>query len=170
MKNSEGFQQCYDTQIAVEAKSQVIVPQGVTNSASDRGQLAPALRAIKEKLGRQARKLSENGDDCSEYNLKELIRRYVRGYVSTGRHYQSDEPAKKKPPKPRTRARTRQQRVRKAGHRSRYRLRKQVVEPVFGQIKMARQFRRFLRRGLTNVSAEWARICTAHNLLKLAKA
>ena len=61
------------------------------------------------------------------------------------------------------------QRIRKAGQRSRYRLRKQVVEPVFGQIKMARQFRQFLRRGLANVSGEWAMVCTAHNLLKLAK-
>ncbi len=58
----------------------------------------------------------------------------------------------------------------RAGHRSRYRLRKQVVEPVFGQIKQARGFRQFLLRGLANVRAEWAMICTAHNLLKLATA
>lgn len=34
--------------------------------------------------------------------------------------------------------------LRRAGRRSRYRLRKQVVEPVFGQIKQASGFRRFL--------------------------
>ena len=39
-------------------------------------------------------------------------------------------------------------RLRRAGHRSRYRLRKQVVEPVFGQIKQARGFRQFLLRGI----------------------
>jgi hypothetical protein len=50
------------------------------------------------------------------------------------------------------------------------RFRKQIVEPVFGQIKHARGFRQFLLRGLENVKAEWALICTAHNLLKLAKA
>jgi hypothetical protein len=59
--------------------------------------------------------------------------------------------------------------LRRAGRRSRYRLRKQIVEPVFGQIKHARGFRQFLLRGLQNVKAEWALICTAHNLLKLAK-
>src|SRR5712671_3821098 len=48
-----------------------------------------------------------------------------------------------------------------------YRLRKQVVEPVFGQIKQARGFRQFLLRGVDKVRAEWAMICTAHNLLKL---
>jgi len=61
-------------------------------------------------------------------------------------------------------------RLKRAGRRSRYRLRKQVVEPVFGQIKQARGFRQFLMRGLDQVRGEWAMICTAHNLLKLAQA
>ena len=60
--------------------------------------------------------------------------------------------------------------LRRAGRRSRYRLRKQVVEPVFGHVKQARGFRQFLLRGLDKVRAEWAMICTLHNLLKLAKA
>jgi hypothetical protein len=41
---------------------------------------------------------------------------------------------------------------------------------VFGQIKQARGFRQFLLRGVEKVRAEWAMICTAHNLLKLARA
>ena len=40
-------------------------------------------------------------------------------------------------------------------------------QPVFGQIKQARGFRQFLLRGIEKVRAEWAMICTAHNLLKL---
>jgi hypothetical protein len=51
-----------------------------------------------------------------------------------------------------------------------YKLRKQTVEPVIGQIKGARGFRQFLCRGLEAVAAEWALVCTAHNLLKLRKA
>ena len=47
------------------------------------------------------------------------------------------------------------------------RSRKPVVEPVFGQIKQARGLRRFLLRGLTNVSAEWKLWSLGHNLLKL---
>ena len=58
-------------------------------------------------------------------------------------------------------------RLRRAGRRSRYRLRKQIVEPVFGQIKAARGFRQFLLRGFDQVRSEWALICTAHNLTKL---
>ncbi|MEY2606798.1 MAG: hypothetical protein QOH31_4625, partial [Verrucomicrobiota bacterium] len=53
---------------------------------------------------------------------------------------------------------------------SRYRLRKQIVEPVFGQVKQARGFRQFLLRGIDKVAAEWALICIAHNLNKLAAA
>ena len=49
------------------------------------------------------------------------------------------------------------------------RLRKQLPEPVFGQIKQARGFRQFLLRGFKNVRAEWAIVCTAHNLIKLAQ-
>ena len=60
--------------------------------------------------------------------------------------------------------------IRRAGRRTRYRLRKQVVEPVFGHIKQARGFRQFLLRGLAQVRAEWAMLCTAHNLLKLHRA
>jgi len=51
-----------------------------------------------------------------------------------------------------------------------YKMRKAVVEPVFGQIKERRGLRRFLLRGLEKVSAEWKIICLTHNLLKLFKA
>ena len=58
--------------------------------------------------------------------------------------------------------------IKAGGHASPYRLRKQLPEPVFGQIKQARGFRQFLLRGFEKVRAEWAIVCTAHNLLKLA--
>jgi hypothetical protein len=57
--------------------------------------------------------------------------------------------------------------LKQAGWRTRYRLRKQIVEPVFGQNKQARGFRQFLLRGVEKVRAEWG--CTAHNLTKLAR-
>jgi DDE family transposase len=58
----------------------------------------------------------------------------------------------------------------RSARRSRYRLRKQTVEPVFGEIKQARGFRQLLLRGIEKVRGEWSLICTVHNLLKLAKA
>jgi Transposase DDE domain len=46
-------------------------------------------------------------------------------------------------------------------------LRKQTVEPVFGQVKDVRGARWFMRRGLQACQAEWKRLCGTHNLLKL---
>jgi hypothetical protein len=48
-----------------------------------------------------------------------------------------------------------------------YKMRKAIVEPVFGQVKEARGIRRFSFRGLAQVRAEWRLICLTHNLLKL---
>ena len=47
------------------------------------------------------------------------------------------------------------------------RLRKAIVEPVFGQAKEARGFRRFSLRGMRKVSSEWTLVCLCGNLLKL---
>src|SRR5208282_3179870 len=49
------------------------------------------------------------------------------------------------------------------------RLRKQLPEPVFGQIKQARGFRQFLLRGVEKVANEWGLVRLAHNILKLAQ-
>lgn len=51
-----------------------------------------------------------------------------------------------------------------------YARRKAIVEPVFGQIKAGRGFRRFAFRGQAKVTAEWLLICLTHNLLKLFRA
>jgi hypothetical protein len=48
-----------------------------------------------------------------------------------------------------------------------YRMRKAIVEPVFGQIKEVRGIRSLMRRGLKAAQQEWALICATHNLLKL---
>ena len=48
-----------------------------------------------------------------------------------------------------------------------YAARKSIVEPVFGQIKHARGYRRFLMRGVEKVKAEWALVCATHNILKM---
>lgn len=171
MKTRDGFIQGYNAQAAVDADHQVIVAQGLTNQASDAHQLEPMLAHIRSYTGRQARELSADAGYCSEHNLKALNRRHVRGYVATGRQQHGEASATgARKTIPRTRVHAMKIRLRRAGHRSRYRLRKQVVEPVFGQIKQARGFRQFLLRGLSQVAGEWSFVCSAHNVLKLASA
>ena len=48
-----------------------------------------------------------------------------------------------------------------------YAQRKAIVEPVFGQVKEVRGFRRFSLRGLRLVGEEWQLVCLTHNILKL---
>jgi hypothetical protein len=46
-------------------------------------------------------------------------------------------------------------------------MRKAIVEPVFGQIKERRGFRRFSFRGVGSVRLKWQLICLTGNILKL---
>ena len=59
------------------------------------------------------------------------------------------------------------QRLQTNAGRDLYKMRKAIVEPVFGQIKAARGIRSFLLRGFAKAGAEWKLICATHNLLKL---
>jgi transposase len=169
MKTGNGYVQGYNAQAAVDADSQVIVAQSLDHSANDTKQLIPLLDQIRANTGRQAKEISADSGYSSEENLKNLARRRIRGYVATGRQKHGQSSAtRERSASPWIQRMSR--RLKQGGFRSRYRLRKQVVEPVFGQIKHARGFRQFLLRGQEAVAAEWSLLCTAHNLLKLAKA
>jgi transposase len=161
MKSPDGFIQGYNAQAAVDASSQVIVAQLVTNNGSDTHQMVPLLNQIRKNVGRQAREISADSAYGAAPNLKTLRRRHIRGYVATDNQKQKNVSRW---------VQQMRQRLSKGGHRSRYRLRKQTVEPVFGQVKSARGFRQFLLRGIEKVTGEWSLLCTAHNLLKLAAA
>ncbi len=170
MPTKSGFVQAYNAQAAVDGAHQIIVAHTLTNSSSDQAQLVPLLNGIKANLGSNPEEASADAGYCSHANLLTLIRRRIQGYVATGRqkHGSKAAIAKRKLQSPLlARMSTK---LKRAGYRSRYRLRKQIVEPVFGQIKQARGFRQFLLRGIENVEYEWAMLCTAHNLTKLAAA
>jgi hypothetical protein len=168
MKTHDGFQQCYNAQVAVDSEHQIIVAQYVTNSGTDSQQLIPLVRGIKRNVGRHADEVSADSGYCSEENLKDLKRRRVRGYIATGRQKHGEKTATGKTiPAAGTFVREMWARLKRGGHDSRYRLRKQVVEPVFGQIKSARGFRQFLLRGEENVGFEFSIVSIAHNLNKL---
>ena len=161
----------YNAQAAVDAHAQIIVAHTLGNNGSDQNQFAPLLDAIKTNLGSNPHEVSADAGYCSTANLRTLSRRRIKGYIATGRQKHGSKSATaKRPAEPGSLLARMTSRLRRAGHRSRYRLRKQVVEPVFGQVKEARGFRQFLLRGIEKVKAEWAMICTVHNLRKLALA
>lgn len=164
MRTQQTYMQSFNCQIAVDAETQIIVAESLGNRQNDVHELPPILAQIKRNTGRQAKELSADNGYCSEHNLKEISRRHMRGYVATGR--QRGETGRRNGPRTTSMA----LRLKRGAFRTRYRLRKQSVEPVFGQIKAARGFAGFFLRGLQKVSDEWRLICTAHNLCKLLKA
>jgi transposase len=171
MKTKDGFEQAYNCQAAVDREHQIIVAATTTQTQNDGAELVKLLDGIKANAGRQAREISADSGYCSEENLAALNRRRIRGYVATGRQRHGansavDRSGKKLGPH----AARMKQRLARGGWTSRYRLRKQTVEPVFGQIKEALGFRRFLLRGIDKVRAEWLMVCAAFDLKKLAAA
>jgi transposase len=169
MKGRNGFVQAYNAQAAVDAKAQIIVAQGLTDCAADSGQLTQMIDAAVANTGKSPAQVSADTGYCSEANIQAMEDRGITAFIATGRqtHGQAvpdGDEARRNGPK----TNAMRERLRADGFDSPYRLRKQTVEPVFGQIKHARGFRQFLLRGIKKVGAEWAILCTAHNILKLA--
>ena len=168
LKTKDGYVQGYNAQAAVDADSQVIVACEVVAQQNDHDRLEPMLDQIRRHTGRRPQELSADAGYCSEANLAALERRRIRGYVATGKQRHGAASATSSEWKQQSRRmRAMRARLKRGGWRSRYRLRKQTPEPVFGQIKQARGFRQFLLRGLERVRGEWSLVATAHNLLKL---
>ena len=170
MKTNDGTIQGYNGQAAVDAAHQVIVAHGLSNKGNDQEQLAPMVDAVALNMGSKPKEVSADAGYCSEANLEALDERRINPYVTTGRQKHGRAAAVGERQGGGARVEAMRRNLKRGDWRSRYRLRKQVVEPVFGQIKEARGFRRFLLLGLGKVGHEWSLICTAHNLLKLGMA
>jgi transposase len=169
-KTSDGFIQGYNAQVAVDATAQVIVAQHVTAASPDVEQLPPIVQALVQGLHRRPQVVLADAGYWSEANVVALQARGIEPLIATGRRKHSDPG----PGRPRGRppaGLTVKERMARLLATLRgaalYARRKAIVEPPFGQIKHARGFRQFLRRGRRAVGEEWALICTSHNLLKL---
>jgi len=168
---TKSFEQSYNCQAAVDETAQVIVGANVTQEAADNHQLQPLLENVKHNTGgeKPAQASADNGY-FSEANTGYLQDEAIDGYLATGRLRPGERPAlapRGRIPQNATVKQRMARKLRTAKGRATYKKRKYIVEPVFGQIKEGRGFRRFLLRGLDNVSAEWDLICLTHNLLKL---
>jgi transposase len=173
MAMNGGFIQAYNGQIAVDEKHQIIVAQLVTNQGPDPEHLEPALRQVHANLGSFPEKATADAGYWSEMNAQFCQEARIDAYISTRRtkHADPDSEATLSAPIPanaNTEAgRAMESKVCGPAGRLIYARRKWTVEPVFGQTKEVRGFRRFSLRGLGKVRAEFAIVCTTHNLLKL---
>jgi transposase len=170
MRSSEGaFIQAYNAQAAVDAECQIIVAADLNNMAADAPQLISMVDQVRRNLGRNPTEISADAGYCSEDNLAILNQRKLEAFVATGKmHRTYNQPAAPRgriPAGLSLRQRMERKLLTKAG-RAKYRLRQQVVEPVFGQIRN-KGLIRFLLRGEDKVRAEWQLHCIGHNLCKL---
>jgi len=164
------FIQAYNAQAAVDSTHQVIVAAEVTNKPTDRGQAEPMMEVVKVNTGKLPRQMSADAGYFSSDAVKNLTAQGIDVYMPPDKigHRLTLPPAPRgRIPKGLSIVDRMRRKLRTKKGKERYGLRKELPEPVFGQIKQARGFRQFLLRGNDKVSGEWKLICTGHNLLKL---
>ena len=164
--------QGYNAQIAVDSAAQVIVAAEVTQETNDKQQLIPMIEHIVANLKQKPEKVSADAGYFSEANFNDEAGEGIDLHIATGRDKHSDPVERttgEVSPGATAREAMRHKLKTEAGHAV-YKMRKAIVEPVFGQIKEVRGFRRFSLRGKQNVRHEWRLVCAVNNLLKLYRA
>ena len=177
MKVRGGFEQSYNAQAAVEVESMLIVGQHVTDQANDKQQLIPTLAVVSPVITQVSNVLVDSGyysenavltvevadPDTTVYAA---MKRQPHGRSIAQLETRDDPPP---PPADAPVAERMAHRLDTAAGKQLYGLRKQTVEPVFGIIKEAIGFRRFLLRGQEKVELEWTLMSTSYNLKRLFK-
>jgi transposase len=160
------FIQGYNGQALVDEHAQVIVAAGVGNQPPDAEYLTPMLAECVHHLGRAPDCLSADAGYFSMSNVAKCDEHGVSAYLAVSRT-KHGAVATTMPASASDAKTAMQAKLHSPQGRAIYARRKVIVEPVFGQVKGARGFRRFSLRGIEKVRCEWSLVCWTHNLLKL---
>jgi transposase len=166
---TKSFEQAYNAQAVVDGAHQIIVACGVTQAAADAEQFVPMVAQVTANTGQSPAAVLADAGYFSESNLTAPAVSGLELYVPPDRQKHDGTPTASGRPRSPT-AEDMRGKLRSATGHAVYALRKTIVEPVFGQIKEGRGFRRFSFRGLMKVRGEWGLVCLTHNLLKLFRA
>ena len=185
---NKGWEYCGNAQASVDGACQIIVAWDVTDQCNDKQQGEPMAQATRAQLDAAgmapapdetgARPLIPAALDTgyfSESAVAAMEREGFDPYIAIERQRHHVAPAAsgvepesaESPSSPATAKERMRAKLGTESGRALYAQRKTIVEPVFGQIKEARGFRRFLLRGLAKVRGEWCLVCLTHNLLKI---
>ena len=177
--NNKGWDYCGNAQASVDEAYQIILACDVTDETNDKKQAEPMAQAILETLEHAGieRPTDDRGEPAaivatldngyySEAAAQALEAMGFDPYIAAGRVPHHGAPPET-PEAPKTAKERMAAKVRSALGRALYARRKVIAEPVFGQIKEGRGFRRFSFRGLTKIRGEWCLVCLTHNLLKI---
>jgi transposase len=181
-QSNKGFDYSYNAQAVVDGEAQIIVSAEVTREANDKQQAVPMAQAALDNLNAAGIERPKGTDGTptpipntadTGYFSKEAVEGLEQigldPHLAVGRqkHHEAPAAVEAAPAADASVKEKMQHKLRTATGKALYAARKQIVEPVFGQIKSARGIRQFLLRGLEKVSAEWQLICLTHNLLKI---
>jgi len=174
MKTATGWVQGYNAQAAVN-ENQIVVAAVVTQDANDVHQYLPMVAAtqtaldaagITDTIGCVLADAGYWSDDNANANGPDKL-------IATLKDYKQRRAARDlgtttgPPPEGASALDAMEHRLRTAEGAARYAQRSHTVEPVFGDHKENRGYRRFRRRGLSAAQSEWALINMSHNLAKL---
>lgn len=163
----KSFVQAYNAQAAADSHAQVIVAAEVTQEVVDRHQLLPMVAAVRQATGSCPHTVTADAGYWDTLSLRDESLVGIQMLVAPDASPHSADPPES-PKVPHTEeARLMRERLVSEEGKALYRMRKAVIEPVFGQIKEIRNIRRFRLRGFQKVAAEWKLICATHNFLKL---
>jgi transposase len=177
--NNKGWEYCGNAQASVDAAHQLILACDVTAESNDTQQAEPMAQRTVAHLEQAGIAMPTDAAgatqripatyDSGYYSEAAAVAVEQVGfdpYMATGR--QRHHAVEAEGPEPPATAKDRMAaKVRTPAGRALYARRKVIVEPVFGQIKEGRGFRRFLLRGLAKIRGEWRLVCLTHNLLKI---
>ena len=176
MKTSDGsFHYCYNAQTVVDEDSQVILSATLVASGADSPELPRALRDLADSLAAAGieqlpQTLLADAGYFSESNVAAVTEAGIDPLIATGRHKHGE----KTPAVPRGRIpkglTPKQRMARKLSTkkgRAAYARRKAIVEPAFGQMKVAQDAGQLRLRGLDNAQGEWTLQALCHNVRKL---
>ena len=185
MKGRQGIVAGYNAQAMVSHTETVgggtgmlVTAVDVVDAANDNAMLAPMMERAEETTGTKSQMTLADAGYFAGSHLAECSRRGQQVVVSESRQRFLKDPYHKDRftyneqsdsftcPHDAVLRRHRAWMATSAA-REAYKLRKQLVEPVFGIIKEQQGARRFLLRGLVNVAAEWTMLATAFNLRTL---
>jgi transposase len=179
-QSNKGWDYAANAQVSVDATCQIIVACFVTAAANDQQQAVPLAQATRASLERaevavpvdkagQPQKIPATADSgyFSAAAVEGLEEAGFDPYLATKRQKHHEAAAAVPLPAGATAKERMAAKVSTPEGRALYARRKVIVEPVFGQIKGARGFRRFSLRGLEKLNGEWRLVCLTHNLLKV---
>jgi transposase len=170
------YRQAYNAQAVVCAEgSQLILATNMATTPSDQPTFAATILAMENTIGLPQTVLADAGFASGEAVAK-LEAKKVEPLVAIAKTQPHRPYDFRPPPKPKSGRRIREPwrlamkaKLESEEGKSRYKKRKQTVEPVFGIIKSAIGFTRFHLRGREKVAIEWLVVALAYNCRRLCR-